>query len=829
MVGAAVPCEGAERRSGPCPLVWVLCAACAGVGLDRALDPGGGVWCVLVGLALGCWGVLDRIRLRFSAAAALLAGVAALAGLWHYDRWSLFAADELARFAADVPHPVCVQALVTDASRSSPGSAASAMSSMAREETTRLAVRLLSIRHGSRWRSCSGHATLLVQGRLTPLYRGDRVSAMAFLVRTRVPANPGEPDFAAMRRRERLLAELHCQHPACVSRMSAGSRWHPLRWIGQARHWCERALTRHVGPEYAPLAAALLLGTRERLDETTVRTFFVSGTIHLLAISGLHVGILASAFWLLLRLQWLPRRATLSLICIAAVAYALLTGARPPVVRATALILILCLARWNYRRTNAWNSLAAAALWTLAVSPDGMFDTGTQLSFLAVATLIGCHAVRPAEAEDPLDRLIASSRPWWVRQLRRVVRGVWEVTRLSTAIWLTGTPLVANRFHLVAPVGIVMNVLLWLPIMVALFSAVALLCTAWFPLLADLSGGICEAALAVADAVTGAGASLPGGHWWVSGPSLWWVVGFYALLALSRLPVCRVARWWQWALVAGWSLAGIADGSGARRTWQQFQERPLRITFVSVGHGTCVLTELPGGRTVLYDAGRMGHPQTAAMPICSLLWARRIEHLDAIVLSHADADHFNAVPALLDRFSVGTIYVSPFMFRKQTAAVAELRAAIEAAQVPVAWLCETDRLATGCGVTVSVLHPPASGCGSSDNACSIVLCIEYLGRRVLLPGDVEADGLDELLAEMPLPCDVLMAPHHGSAGSQPARMIAWAEPAWVVLCAGQGSRVDQAAFARLGPRLYSTHRDGAVQVEIDREGVRTSCWRERRR
>jgi competence protein ComEC len=110
-----------------------------------------------------------------------------------------------------------------------------------------------------------------------------------------------------------------------------------------------------------------------------------------------------------------------------------------------------------------------------------------------------------------------------------------------------------------------------------------------------------------------------------------------------------------------------------------------------------------------------------------------------------------------------------------------------------------------------------------------VLCIEYLGRRVLLPGDLEADGLDEMLAEMPLPCDVLMAPHHGSAGSQPARMIAWAEPTWVVLSAGQGSHVDLAAFARFGPRLHFTHRDGAVQVEIDREGVRTSCWRARRR
>ena len=192
--------------------------------------------------------------------------------------------------------------------------------------------------------------------------------------------------------------------------------------------------------------------------------------------------------------------------------------------------------------------------------------------------------------------------------------------------------------------------------------------------------------------------------------------------------------------------------------------RPLACSFVAVGHGIACIVELPDGRTILYDCGKLGSPLGAVRPTSAVLWSRGIHHLDAIVISHADADHFSGVPELLDRFSVNAIYVSPVMFEHPQPAVEELVAAIEQAGVPLKPIHAGDRLRGAEGVRLEVLHPPRKGVIGSDNANSILLLIEYAGRRVLLTGDLESPGLDDVLAEEPLDCDV----GPGPAPRQPA-------------------------------------------------------------
>ena len=322
------------------------------------------------------------------AAIVVLGSVAALAGLWHHDRWRLFPADEIGRYARDVPAPVCVRVVALEPPRWSPAEEPTALCTMVQGEMTRVAVRVVALRQAAQWQPVSGRVTLLIDGSLSPVLRGDTLEVAAMLVRVRTAANPGEPNVAAMWRRNRQLALLHCGHPACVKYLEPGTSWSVLRQLGRVRVWAECVLDRHIAAPESALAAALLLGSRERLDRATVQKFFYSGTVHLLSISGSHVAILASVMWVVIRLDWFPRRRMLLLTCALAVAYALLTGAQPPVVRATILIVVYCLARWASRRAVAWNSLAAAGLVTLALSPGGMYDVGTQLSYLAVAVLV---------------------------------------------------------------------------------------------------------------------------------------------------------------------------------------------------------------------------------------------------------------------------------------------------------------------------------------------------------------------------------------------------------------------------------------------------------
>ena len=170
------------------------------------------------------------------------------------------------------------------------------------------------------------------------------------------------------------------------------------------------------------LATAVLLGAREQLDREKIEDFVVTGTIHLFAISGLHVGILATALFFLARLNFIPQRWTPLLVFCLVLLYALLTDARPPVVRATILVAALCGAMLMGRKTSPFNSLAAAAIFILAINPSDLFRTGTQLSFLAVATLYWfspCLIAIPSA--DPLEQLVEQTRPWYVRRLRRKI------------------------------------------------------------------------------------------------------------------------------------------------------------------------------------------------------------------------------------------------------------------------------------------------------------------------------------------------------------------------------------------------------------------------
>ena len=213
----------------------------------------------------------------------------------------------------------------------------------------------------------------------------------------------------------------------------------------------------------------------------------------------------------------------------------------------------------------------------------------------------------------------------------------------------------------------------------------------------------------------------------------------------------------------------------------------------------------------------MGAPRRAARNIAGYLWSRGITHLDAVVLSHADIDHYNGLPELLKKFSVGVVYVSPMMFDEQTPTLKAFAAALDFRKTPCKQLRAGQRLPGGENCRIEVLHPSQRGAIGNGNANSLVLSIEYRGRRILLPGDLEAQGMNELLAEEPLPCTVLLAPHHGSRQSNSPELAAWCRPQWIVLSGdGRWSTPEtDATYRAVGGKTLHTYLDGAITFTFD--------------
>lgn len=806
------------------PLVIVLVAVCAGIAADRTWEVPVAAWSAVAGVAWVGWAALWRRGWDRTAGLVLLASVAACGGLWHHLQWNLFARDDLGCYARRERQPVCVEAIALGGPRRVPAPEFNPMRIIPPFDHTRVELEVTGIRDGARWRPAAGRARLAVEGHLLGIRAGDRLRVFGQLSATRAARNPGDFDSAAHHRARRRLSQLGSDYPECVSVARRGNSLSPRRWIENVRTAGRGFLRRHLDERQAALAATVLLGAREEITDKRVQAFMETGTVHLLAISGLHVGIVAGALFLGLRLVFAPRRQAVLCVAVAAVLYTLLADARPPAIRATILVLTFCASTYLGRPRLTFNSLAAAGLVVLALNPADLFRIGVHLSFVAVAGLMWWFGT--VHGHDRVGRLLAKDRAWPWRVLVTAWRWARQLTLAGLVIWLLTLPLVMARFHLFTPVAPVLNTLLWLPMGFALVSGFGVLVFGWvLPPLAAVFGGCCNGALWLLESSVETARDVPCSHFWVPGPAEWWLLGFYGGAGLlAALPAIRPPRRWCLALLAGWIAVGFIPSMARSHAGR------LECTFLSVGHGCATLLELPSGQTMLYDAGCLASPEIGARSVAASLWSRGITHLDAVILSHADADHYNLLPDLLERFSVGAVYVSPVMFEYENRAIVALREAIREAEVPVREIFAGDRLRGGEGCRIEVLHPPRRGVIGEDNANSIVLAIEHCGRRILLPGDLESPGLDDLLAEEPWDCDVLLAPHHGSRSSNPPGLAMWCQPEWVVISGSLDSHQPETAatYRAAGAQVYVTGEVGAVRCAIDASGLRTEGLLRRR-
>jgi len=816
------------------PLLLVALAVGMGIVVDRyggsAIAGGVFLWWTAAAFSIVCCVVLRSYGKTQLLSWTLLLAALCVGGAWHHLRWNYFSADDLARFAREAAQPVCVEAVVTGRTKQSPAPTPDLLRAMPVGPRSDTLVRILRIRDGTRWRNASGNCRLRVASELVEVQAGDRLRVYARFRRPTPALNPGQYDWAQAERRAGRHCQLFCTEPECVLVLEPTASSTPGRWLGTAASRCEDQLARHVGAEESGLALAVLLGVRQQLDDEVAESFFKTGTIHLLVVSGLHVGMLALIVWLIFQAATLPRRGVVVLTALLVIAYAMIAGGRPPVVRATLLVLMGLGALVAGRLSSVKALLAAAAIVVLAYNPSELFRGGTQLSFLCVAVLstFGDYTGKHRTI-DPLRLLIREVAPWYRKVLRWLGNWIKELAFASFVIWVFTSPLVAYYFHVVSPAGFVITPLLWPLIAGALIAGLGICTIGWvLPPVASLLGEVCAWCLGATETIVRLAEQTSFSHFYVPGPTVWWLLVFYGVMMLvTMVPRLQIG----WKPLASLAILWVAVGFAAAAT--RNQEDQLRCTFLAMGHGTCVVLELPGGQTLLYDAGSLGSPEGASQTIASYLWSRGITRIDAVVLSHADVDHYNAMPGLLERFEIDAVYVSPLMFDPWATdghldAPEFLRATLQEAGIPIRQIWMNDRLQVAHPeVEIEVLHPPRRGVPGRDNANSLLLRVSYLGHSILLPGDLESPGIEAVMAEQPWDCDILLAPHHGSSNSDPPGFAAWSTPDWVIV---SGRPIDRrsltdVSYRRIGARVLQTADLGALEFAIGDSGIEVSSYR----
>ena len=839
-----------------------------GIVLDGWMDIDYRIFLITVVIGLVVWWVLQHptwiarrmrptetdaanCRRESLASICLLVGLLALGGYWHHGRWNWYSPNEIGTFACDQGAPCCIEAVATTEPHwLAPAETTEGMDYRAATVRTRLTLRVEKIRDGKNWRPSAGNLDLIIHAATLQVNSGDRIRVFGRLAPIGPPTNPGQPDFQWFFRAQSKLATMHVY---CVEGVQV---LEPADWLSSQillmlRRRLNEITWQFLEADEAAFASAIMLGNREQLSADRREAFLKTGTSHLLAISGLHVGILAGSFYLFFRLGWLSRRNCLFATIAFVLFYAWLVEFRPPVSRAAVLIVLYCIGRLMGESSYTFNLLAIAGLIVLVINPLDLFNLGAQLSFLAVGTLnFGKDWVFWPPPTDPIARLIASTRPWPIRILNSIGRQIRTAILVSVLIWCVSMPLVALRFHLVAPVALIVNPLVLVPIAWALYGGLGVMIFGWFLRPAAYAcGKFCEWNLAVVEWLIGIAQAVPLGYFWTAGPtSIATLVFYVGLFFFAIFPPSQIRLRWLMMLAVLWVIAGWIGPDQISSYWRRHHPNPLVCTFINVGHGTSVLLQMPDGSNVLYDAGSFGSSKFGYQSVAGVLWSERIDRLDQVVISHADIDHFNALPELSRRFQIGEVIVSPQMLTSSAAAVQALFSRLAAEKIPVRTLFEdaptsqAQMLQASQSIhprnlesnvanrvlppNISILSPPQAGTGGSDNSDSIVLLVEHAGQKILLPGDLEAQGMTRLLSQKSIDCSLVMAPHHGSMNSDPTEFMQWSTPESVVISGGN-HRIRESVvhtFAANQRSVFRTDQHGAVRYVISENQTEILTW-----
>jgi competence protein ComEC len=691
-------------------------------------------------------------------------------------------------------------------------------------------VRVTEIRADGDWKPRSLLMPLSIDGQVSSLLPGDRVELYGQWRLPSKPSNPGQFDQARRYAELGYAAQARAESEGQIKRLDAPIRLRLDRYLAMVSAVALRSIQRHVILGQSELTAALVLGQREQAEWRLQEELLSTGTIHMLSISGMHIEMVALSLLLLGMLLKLPRRPLLVGICVIVIAYGLLCGANPPVARATIMLTGLCFARlmgWNFLSLNF---LAFAGVALVLCRTTIVFETGTQLSFMAVAVLI-LSTQNTVPVLSPLERLIESKSSRFVKSLQRTRTWAIEMLRTSFWVWFITAPLVWSAFHVVSPIAIPLNLLLWLPMLLALMAGLGLIAIGWLPMFGLPLGIVCGVSLWLVEVFVGFGERVPFGHFWMRSPPAWWLYGFYALGILTSLwsGVKKKAsrRRLRWVLGI-WFLFGLAinpiyDFLHRITTGDQGK---LCATFIDVGHGTSILIETPDHEAWMYDAGRLGDHQRSYQVIVDTLWAMKQPRIDGLILSHADSDHYNGIDGLTKRFSVKRLYSTSQVFSHSSPLLQQiLQSSARRGVDHVTWKKGSDW--QGIGWNLLAMHPPEQGVKGSDNANSLSILIEFGGRRILLPGDLEPPGMQMLVSQTPTAVDVLMAPHHGSLNSKSDALLKWCNPTTVVISGSTRAVSPRVldAYVDENREVFVTARDHAIRIEISGDGsIQKKHW-----
>ena len=595
-------------------------------------------------------------------------------------------------------------------------------------------------RRGGDWESASGKVVASTPGILPEtFFARSVVEVEGVLAKPQPPAVPGQFDYRTYLHQRGVYFQL---------RVSSTNDWKLARDFTQPSQpplsdrfskWAMATLGRGLPEdESVRLLWAMTLGWKTALTGEVSEPFMRSGTMHIFAISGLHIALIAGLLVLVLRAAKVPSSVCGAIVIPLIWAYTGVTGWQASAVRSTIMMSVI-IAGWSLRRpSDLLNSLASAAFLILLWEPRQVFQAGFQLSFCVVLSLALFTPVldrirQKLLAEDPL--LPAQLRPRWQRFLRRGAGWVLAGLVTSLAAWLGSIPLIASYFNLFTPASLLANLLVVPLSGVALASNMASLAVgALLPTMAEWFNHAAWLAMWLMIRLSHWAAQLPGGCFHVGTPGIIGFTFYYAAL------VAAMAGWLTRPRVRVWTATSLGLLLVAWVGAHVASKPSTRLTVIPLGGGEAICVDAPGTKDdLLIDCGSRHSAEFGLKPF---LRSQGFDGLGALVLTHGDINHVGGAEFILDQFRVRETFLGPIQFR--SANYRELQRRLQLTHRMARTLERGEALGPW-----RVLHPEKTDSFPQADDLALVLHAEMGGVRLLLLSDLGKPGQNALVSRYP--------------------------------------------------------------------------------
>ncbi|MCF7840621.1 MAG: DNA internalization-related competence protein ComEC/Rec2 [Candidatus Marinimicrobia bacterium] len=539
------------------------------------------------------------------------------------------------------------------------------------------------------------------------------------------------------------------------------------------------------------LLSALILGLRNEVDEEIIRWFSNTGVIHVLAVSGLHVGYVTLILFVIFGFFRLPYRWQVGGTILGLAVYSLLTGGAPSVLRASTMAGLYLWGTTLERKVDLYNLLGAAALTMLLIAPNQLWRVGFQLSFAAVFSI--AYFFPRLKAMLPKAWQATLGKHTWMGYMA-------DLFLVSLAAQIGTLPFTIAYFHKIPIVGLFANLVVipLIGVIVALGFALLLL-GSWLPVVGSWWSALLTLLLELLVKFVEFLQGLPLAY--VDLPPIhpaWLLVFILSSLVLF-------SNWQRKGFVL--ALTGLILVNFI--IWRPIFQGPSRLTlaFLNVGQGDGVVVQTPTSQTLVVDCGlRFGGKDMGADVLGPYLNYLGEDTIDLMILSHPHNDHVGGAPWLLRHYPVKHVWQAAYDYDSYTHH--EIQHLIDSLEIPLAYPFAGDIDSSFAPIYLRVLAPDSTvvtNPPSITNDASIVFQLLFGELRVLFTGDAEhgSEYRQVRYGEL-LRADIIKVPHHGSRTSSTPRFVEWVQPDWAVISVGKGNKFRHPAKTTV-TRYENTH------------------------